>query len=162
MKKYNLTYIFTGLLLLISISISASNPINLEAALQKLFPNATNVQWSKNHGYDIATFIENQYGINVWFTNKGEWIMTEKDVNSLEAIPEIVAQKFMSSTLSAGRLRYIRVIDLPKQEPPVIVIDVQSWNSPEEFQVFYSPDGTLLQTLNVTDTGGIIYPGLFN
>ena len=74
MKKYNLTYIFTGLLLLISISISASNPINLEAALQKLFPNATNVQWSKNNSYDIATFIEKQYGIKLWFTNKVEKI----------------------------------------------------------------------------------------
>ena len=162
MKKSELILIITGLLLITTLSVFANSPANLQAALQKMYPDATDVQWSKRHDYQIATFIENGIGVNVWFSNDAQWIMTEKDVDSLASIPGVVAEKYMNSTLSAGRLRYIRIIYLPKQEPPVIVIDVQSWNSPEEFQVFYSPEGELLQTLNVTETGGIIYPGLFN
>ena len=162
MKKSELILIITGLLLITTLSVFANSPANLQAALQKMYPDATDVQWSKRHDYQIATFIENGIGVNVWFSNDAQWIMTEKDVGSLASIPAVVAEKYMNSTLSAGRLRYIRIIYLPKQEPPVIVIDVQSWNSPEEFQVFYSPEGELLQTLNVTETGGIIYPGLFN
>ena len=162
MKKSELILIITGLLLITTLSVFANSPANLQAALQKMYPDATDVQWSKRHDYQIATFIENGIGVNVWFSNDAQWIMTEKDVDSLASIPAVVAEKYMNSTLSAGRLRYIRIIYLPKQEPPVIVIDVQSWNSPEEFQVFYSPEGELLQTLNVTETGGIIYPGLFN
>ena len=162
MKKSELILIITGLLLITSLSVFANSPANLQAALQKMYPDATDVQWSKKHDYQIATFVENGMGVNVWFSDDAQWIMTEKDVDSLSSIPSIVAEKYMNSTLAAGRLRYIRIIDLPKQEPPVIVIDVQSWNSPEEFQVFYSPEGELLQTLNVTETGGIIYPGLFN
>ena len=162
MKKSELILIITGLLLIASLSVFASSPTDFQSALQKMYPDATNVQWSKKHDYQIATFIENNIGINVWFTDKAQWVMTEKDVDSLSAVPAVVAEKYMSSTLSAGKLRYIRIIYLPHQEPPVIIIDVQSWNSPEEFQVFYSPEGELLQTLNVTDTGGMIYPGLFN
>ena len=162
MKKSELILIITGLLLITTLSVFANSPANLQAALQKMYPDATDVQWSKRHDYQIATFIENGIGVNVWFSNDAQWIMTEKDVDSLASIPAVVAEKYMNSTLSAGRLRYIRIIYLPKQEPPVIVLDVQSWNSPEEFQVFYSPEGELLQTLNVTETGGIIYPGLFN
>lgn len=162
MKKSEFTLIVTGLLLLLSFSIFASNPANLQAALQKLYPNATNVEWSKKQGYQIATFVQNEIGINVWFTNKAKWVMTESDVNSLEAVPTPVAEAFMESTLAAMQVQYIRIINLPNQEPPVYIIDVQAWNSPEEFQAFYSPDGKLLQMLNVTETGGLIYPGLFN
>ncbi len=162
MKKSEFTLILSGILLLFTLSIFAGSSDNLQNTLKKMYPDATNVEWSKKRGYQIATFIQNQYGINVWFSNKGKWVMTEKDVNSLAGVPTIVAENFMSSTLAAGRLRFVRIIDLPNQQPPVIVIDVQSWNSPEEFQVFYSPEGKLLQTLNVTETGGIIYPGLFD
>ena len=41
------------------------------------------------------------------------------------------------------------------------MIEVEEYNTDTEFQLFYAPDGKLLQTLNVSDTGGEIYPGLF-
>ena len=41
------------------------------------------------------------------------------------------------------------------------MIEVEEYNTDSEFQLFYAPDGKLLQTLNVSDTGGEIYPGLF-
>ena len=47
------------------------------------------------------------------------------------------------------------------EQPAVIVIEVEEYNTDSEFQLFYAPDGKLLQTLNVSDTGGEIYPGLF-
>ena len=162
MKYWNFKFFAVGMFILVSLSTFAQQPTDLQTVFEKMYPNATDVQWSKKRGYQIATFIENNVGINVWFTDKGKWVMTDNDVNSLEAVPTVVAEKFMASTLAAGRLRYVRVIDLPNNQPPVIIIDVQSWNSPEEFQVFYSPTGELLQTLNVTETGGMIYPGLFD
>ena len=53
-----------------------------------------------------------------------------------------------------------RIITFPKH-PTVIIIEVEQYNSDEEFQLFYAPDGKLLQSLDVTELGGEIYPGLF-
>ena len=121
MKKSELSLIITGLFLLISLSIFAGSP-NVQATFQKMYPNASNVEWSKKHGYQIATFIENEVGINAWFTNKAKWVMTSKDVNSLAAVPTIVAEKSMESTMAALRLRYVRIVELPNNQPPVYEI----------------------------------------
>ena len=85
---------------------------------------------------------------------------TETDVESLEKVPAPVAEAFMSSTMTGMRLRDIRIITFPKH-PTVIIIEVEQYNSDEEFQLFYAPDGKLLQSLDVTELGGEIYPGLF-
>ena len=82
------------------------------------------------------------------------------DVESLEKVPAPVAEAFMSSTMTGMRLRDIRIITFPKH-PTVIIIEVEQYNSDEEFQLFYAPDGKLLQSLDVTELGGEIYPGLF-
>lgn len=55
----------------------------------------------------------------------------------------------------------MRIITFPKH-PTIIVIEVEVYNSNEEFQLFYSPDGKLQQQLNVSELGGEIYPGLFD
>lgn len=43
----------------------------------------------------------------------------------------------------------------------MIVIEVEEYNSDEEFQLFYAPDGKLQKALDVSGLGGEIYPGLF-
>ena len=43
------------------------------------------------------------------------------------------------------------------RHPTVIIIEVEQYNSDEEFQLFYAPDGKLLQSLDVTELGGEIY-----
>ena len=128
--------ILAGLLILLSVSAFAEGrlPANIQTAFLKLYPQATDVEW--------------------------EQIMTETDVESLEKVPAPVAEAFMSSTMTGMRLRDIRIITFPKH-PTVIIIEVEQYNSDEEFQLFYAPDGKLLQSLDVTELGGEIYPGLF-
>ena len=107
--------------------------------------------------HDVLHHVEE---IDVWFNKQAEWVMTETDVESLEKVPAPVAEAFMSSTMTGMRLRDIRIITFPKH-PTVIIIEVEQYNSDEEFQLFYAPDGKLLQSLDVTELGGEIYPGLF-
>ena len=98
--------------------------------------------------------------IDVWFDENAQWVMTENDVESLEKVPAPVAEAFMESIMSSMRLKDVRIITFPKH-PTIIVIEVEVYNSNEEFQLFYAPDGKLLQSLDVTELGGEIYPGLF-
>ena len=121
MKKFKFGSL-AGLLVLLSVSAFAEGrlPVNIQTAFQKLYPQATDVEWEQM----------------------------------------AVAEAFMSSTMTGMRLRDIRIITFPKH-PTVIIIEVEQYNSDEEFQLFYAPDGKLLQSLDVTELGGEIYPGLF-
>lgn len=154
-------YLAAGLLLLFSVSSLAEGlPAKVQAAFQKMYPQATDVEWNQMAGCYVAEFIMDDQEIDVWFDKNAQWVMTENDVESLEKVPLPVAEAFMSSTMASMRLRDVRTITFPKR-PAVIVIEVEEYNSDEEFQLFYSPDGKLQQSLNVSELGGEIYPGLF-
>lgn len=161
MRKFRLS-LLTSLLLLMSAAVFAKGhlPANVQTAFQKMFPKATDVEWKQMAGCYVAEFIADNREIDVWLNNNAEWIMTETDVESLEKIPTPVAEAFMNSTMAQMRLRDVRIITFPKR-PTVIVIEVEQYNSDEEFQLFYATDGTLLKSLDVTELGGEIYPGLF-
>ena len=111
-------------------------------------------------GCYVAEFVMDNREIDVWFDEKAQWVMTENDVESLENVPAPVAENFMKSIMASMRLKDVRIITFPKH-PTVIVIEVEGYNSDEEFQLFYSSDGKLQQQLNVSELGGEIYPGLF-
>ena len=155
--------ILAGLLVLLSVSAFAEGrlPVNIQTAFQKALPSS-NGMWngSKWAGCYVAEFIADGQEVDVWFNKQAEWVMTETDVESLEKVPAPVAEAFMSSTMAGMKLRDVRIITFPKH-PTVIIIEVEQYNSDEEFQLFYAPDGKLLQSLDVTELGGEIYPGLF-
>ncbi len=159
--KHRITGIICFMMWLTTVSVSAQEPA-VVASFQKLYPNVSDVIWQKKGSYEIACFDLNGFERNAWFTKQGEWKMTETDFKSLNIIPKPVAKAFWKSTMASMATQYIRIVTLPNNQPEVIVIDVQAWNSPEEYQLFYSPDGTLLETLNATQTGGEIYPDLFD
>ena len=161
-KKLNPLLLMAMLLFISSTVFSAGfpPPDKVQEAFQKMYPKVTTVEWERKGDYHIADIRVKGRELNVWFSDKGKWLMTETDVESLEAVPPVVAKVFMQSTMASMQLEDVRIITFPKQ-PAVIIIEVEEYDTDSEFQLFYSPDGKLLQTLNVSETGGEIYPGLF-
>lgn len=150
------------MLLLVSASAFAKElPAKIQAAFEKMYPQAVNVECEQMAGCYVAEFVMDNREIDVWFDENAQWVMTENDVESLEKVPAPVAEAFMESIMSSMRLKDVRIITFPKH-PTIIVIEVEVYNSNEEFQLFYSPDGKLQQQLNVSELGGEIYPGLFD
>lgn len=162
MKTFKFSFL-TSLLLSISVSVFAhvNLPANIEAAFNNMYPKATQVEWEQMAGCYVADFVMDNQEIDVWFNKDAQWVMTELDVESLEKVPTSVAAAFMNSTMASMRLKDVRIITFPNK-PSVIIIEAEQYNSDEEFQLFYAPDGTLLQNLNVTELGGEIYPELFD
>ena len=154
--------ILAGLLALLSVSAFAEGRLagNLLTAFLWVLLDSMDVEWEQMAGCYVAEFIADGQEIDVWFNKQAEWVMTETDVESLEKVPAPVAEAFMSSTMTGMRLRDIRMITF-HFDGSVIIIEVEQYNSDEEFQLFYAPDGKLLQSLDVTELGGEIYPGLF-
>ena len=67
--------------------------------------------------------------------------------------------------------QYSAVLDEVEKGSPVFltrdgkgkyaIIDIEEYNSNREIQLFYAPDGKLLQSLDVSGGDGEIYPELF-
>lgn len=153
-------YLLVSVLLTCLSACAGSPRSSVRSAFKKMYPRAVNVDWDKKGGYYIADFRLNGQELDVWFDKSGRWIMTETDVESLDLVPQPVAKAFMQSTMASMKVEDVRIVTFPRQ-PAVIVIEVDEYNSDREYQLFYSPDGALLQTFDVTRTGGEIYPGLF-
>ena len=135
MKKFNFS-LLAGLLLLISASVCAEN-------------TPEKVQETSD-----------SHEMNAWFGNNAQWIMTETNVESLEDVPAPVVKAFMQTETPPIQIRYIKIITFPKM-PTVVIIDIEEYNSDREIQLFYAPDGKLLQSLDVSGDDGEIYTELF-
>lgn len=160
MKKFRL-YLLASLLLAFSATACADGlPSKVETAFKNMYPKASDVEWEQIGGYYTAEFVMNNNEIDVWFDPNGEWVMTTNDVESLEKVPVPVAEAFMKSIWASMRLKDVRIGTFPKHST-VILIEVEGYNSDEEFQLFYSPDGELIKSMNVSELGGEVYPGLF-
>lgn len=160
MKNFRLC-LTVVLLIVSSLSAwSAGLPAKVEAAFKKMYPEATHVEWEQIGCYYAAAFILDNQETDVWINDNGEWAMTTRDVESLEKIPTPAAEAFMKSIMASMRLRDVRIVTFPNH-PTVILIEVEGYNSDEEFQLLYSPKGKLLKSLNVSQMGGEIYPELF-
>lgn len=149
-------------LILISISSVLAKTVDpaFINAMKKLYPEVKNIEWSSKHDYKIASFVQNDTNISIWFDNKAQWIMAETNVENTSQLPIAVTEAFDKSLMSGFEIAYIRVISFPK-DPTVIVIDVNDWANNHEFQQFYDPDGQLLQSLSGEIGEGEIYPELF-
>ena len=160
MKRFRF-YLLVSLLLTFSVTVFADNlPSKVKTAFKNMYPKASNVDWEQIGGYYTADFVMDHHEIDVWFDTNGEWVMTTNDVESLEKIPVPVAEAFMKSIWASMKLKDVRIGTFSKH-PTVILIEAEGYNSNEEFQLFYSPDGKLIKSINVSELGGEIYPGLF-
>lgn len=160
MKKFKFS-LSAGLLLLVFTSVLAGNPpAKVQEAFNKMYPKVTNPEWLRKSDYHIAGFISDNQEKDVWFGREAEWIMTETNVESLESVPVPVAKAFMKSETPPIEIRYIKIITFPRK-PTVVIIDIEEVNSDREVQLFYAPDGKLLQSFDVTGGSGEIYPDLF-
>ena len=160
MKKFNFS-LLAGLLLLISAFVCAENtPEKVQETFKKMYPKVTTVDWTHKSDYHIAGFVSDSHEMNAWFGNNAQWIMTETNVESLEDVPAPVVKAFMQTETPPIQIRYIKIITFPKM-PTVVIIDIEEYNSNREIQLFYAPDGKLLQSLDVSGGDGEIYPELF-
>ena len=76
------------MLLLVSASAFAKElPAKIQAAFEKMYPQAVNVEWEQMAGCYVAEFVMDNREIDVWFDENAQWVMTENDVESLEKVP---------------------------------------------------------------------------
>ena len=159
MKKFNIWTV--ALLLIISVSTFANTPPgNVQATFKKMYPKANDIAWSQDDGYYCANFVMNGFTKNVWFNTQGQWAMTQTDLVSLDRLSPAVYNAFVSGSYASWVVDNVTMVEFPKWQA-IIVIKVGQDNVDIKYQLFYTPQGVLLKTRNVSYLHDVLGPSTF-
>lgn len=138
----------------------ATSPDTFHAALKKIYPLATNVIWSQQGNFYVATFTQNGFQKKVWMNANARWVMTDIDLQTADQLTPTVYNDFTLSQYSMWTVNNVNLIEFPRQ-PALYVITVNQDNSVSTYQLFYTQDGRLLQARNVSYLPATLSPSLF-
>lgn len=144
-----------------TLSIAGNPPQNVANALEKMYPKADNIAWSQQGDYFVAEFTMNELEKEVWFDTQANWIMTQTDLESADLLSPAVYNSFAIGQYSTWQVDNVTLVEFPNRTP-VSVIEVEQNNMPGEYQLFYSQDGVLQRTRNVTYSNDTLWPGCFS
>lgn len=113
-------------------------------AFNAKYPSATQVKWEKQKSYQKADFIDNQLSNTAWFSQNGQWHMTETELNDINRLPEAVQTAFSNSEYSGWTTDDIDRVERLDAET-LYVIEVKKAN--QEFDLYFTQDGVLIQVV---------------
>ena len=157
MKKFSF---LTVILLCLSIAAFAFIPSNIQTTFKKMYPKANGVAWSQDDGYYCANFVMNGFTKNVWFDAQAQWQMIQTDLVGLDQLSPTVYNAFVSSSYASWVVDDVTMVEFPKWQA-IIVIKVGQDNVDIQYQLFYTPQGVLLRTRNVSYMYNILGPSTF-
>lgn len=161
----------TILLLASCLAVKALPPQTYHDALRQRYPQATDIYWRQTGNDYVATFQLDDFLTHAWLTADGQWLMTDTDLQTADQLPPVVYNYFTLSSYAGWNLtdvHRIELADMNRTEPTVstrqevlsrnpshidpvrYVLIVNYDNSTETYQLFYTPDGVLIRTRDVS------------
>ena len=154
-------YILLFILLHASPNVSAGYaPTIVQDSLKSLYPSVQTVGWSTDSNYYVAEFQHNGFNMKVWFDTKGKWIMKQTDWQVMDEVPTPVWHTFTFGPYSTDEVNDVTFVEF-SHHPSQIVIFISIPNSLTQYQLFYTPEGTLINARNVTYMNDILGASTF-
>ena len=137
---------FTLLVVTTTLCISATAgyaPTLVQDSLKRLYPQVETVGWSTDDYFYVASFQDNGFDTKVWFDTKGH------------RVPMSVYHTFTFGAYSTDQVDDVTLVEFAS-DPPQIVILISPPNSLMQYQLFYTPEGELINARNVTNMSEIL------
>ena len=131
-----------------------SVPQAISQALKTKYPAATHIEWKQKGAYYVADCRMDGKEMDVWYNTQAEWQLTETEL-LWENLPGAVQTTFNNSEYATWQREDIDMLEYPLQ-PLQFVIEVEKGNM--EYQLFYSEDGNLMETRDVTGKDDTHWP----
>ena len=129
-------------------------PEAFSQALKTKYPSATHIEWEKKGNFYVADCRMDGKELEVWYNTNAEWQMTEINLQWND-VPGTVQTSFNNSQYASWQRDDVDLLEYPVQ-PIVYVIEVEKGN--QELQLFYSEEGNLIQTKDVTGKDDTHWP----
>lgn len=110
--------------------------------------------------YYVARLVAEGWDTAVWIDLQAKWVMTLTDWGSTDELPPAVYNAFASGIYAAEQVEDVTQATFPRS-PTVIVIKVGRQNLDADYQLFYTPNGTLERTCNLGFAQGELTPATF-
>ena len=122
-------------------------PENVTRAFNDKYAGVGRVEWDRERGgYLVAEFNKDGKEYDAWFTETGEWVMTEVDHGRrMENLPEAVQAGYEATTYSAQNwtIDDIDEIQRPAYET-FYIIEVEKKGQPD-YDLYFDANGTLFR-----------------
>ena len=122
-------------------------PENVTRAFNDKYAGVGRVEWDRERGgYLVAEFNKDGKEYDAWFTETGEWVMTEVDHGRrMENLPEAVQAGYEATTYSAENwtIDDIDEIQRPAYET-FYIIEVEKGGQPD-YDLYFDANGTLFR-----------------
>lgn len=122
-------------------------PENVTRAFNDKYAGVGRVEWDrKRGGYLVAEFNKDGKEHDAWFTETGEWVMTEVDHGRrMENLPEAVQAGYEATTYSVEKwtIDDIDEIQRPSYET-FYIIEVEKGGQPD-YDLYFDANGTLFR-----------------
>ena len=149
---------FTLMVAMSALCISASagyTPTLVQDSLKRLYPQIETVGWSTDDYFYVASFQDKGFNIKVWFDTHGHWVMKQTDWQTMDQVPMPVYHTFTFGSYSTDQVDDVTLVEFP-DDPSQIVILISPPNSLTQYQLFYSPEGELINARNATNLNDIL------
>lgn len=125
-------------------------PEAVQVAFDSKYGNVGRVEWDREQGgYLVAEFRKDNREHDAWFTEGGEWVMTEVDyVRDLTALPQAVQAGYAATVYAQDgwTVDDIDEIQRPSYET-FYVIEVEKAGQPD-YDLYFDLNGTLFRELH--------------
>ena len=78
-----------AMLAITTTAFAGYSPAAVQAALQKMYPDAKDIAWSQDDGYYCADFMMNGLEKNVWFNTQAQWVMIPFLISSSICVEQV-------------------------------------------------------------------------
>jgi hypothetical protein len=127
------------------------------AELYKLYPNASDVSWTKHGDYFVAECSNGDDELNVWISQGAQWVMTEAVITRSQ-LPASVNTAFAESSYADWNIESMTSQSYPSEPGVLYVIEVK--DKDDTVLLYFSDDGTLAHVREVTDGDNTHWPTL--
>lgn len=149
------------MLLLWTASIRADwAPEVVQDSLKQMYPEATEVAWSRDGQYYVADFMYEGFDTRVWLDERGEWAMTQTDWQVMDEAPGAVFDAYSMGPYAGWEVQNVTSVHFPKWAAMVAIL-VGEPNLETKYQLLYTDDGRLIRARNVTNLGNVLGASTF-
>ena len=152
----NLRFFLRTLWAAFHLSAPAINtPTVVQDSLKRMYPSIETVAWSIDDYFYVAGFQADGFPTKVWLGTKGHWVMRQTDWQTMDQVPMPVYHTFTFGPYSTDQVDDVTLVEFAS-DPPQIVILISPPNSLTQYQLFYTPEGKLINARNVTNMSDIL------
>lgn len=116
-------------------------------ALENKYPGTSRVDWDREQNYYVADFRYENIEREAWFSEGGEWVMTESDI-TYEMLPQVVKTNFEASEYSSWKKEDIDMLERLNTET-LYILDLEQGE--QEVDLYYNENGDLIKTITDSD-----------